>query len=250
MALQEELEAQGNWLFRYRGVLPLLVLLIGATIYIWTEINPENFFLEDTPYEIYYNMCCLCISLLGLAVRIYTVGHTPRNTSGRNTKGQVAETLNTTGMYSIVRHPLYLGNFLMWLGPALITGNFWFIVAFCLFFWLYYERIMFAEEKFLQRKFGAAYTDWAKETPAFLPAFKKFKRPSLCFSCKKVFKKEKNGLAAIFLIFAIFNITGALIDGQKHFNYVVIGLCILSLLLYAVLKYLKTRTSWLNEAGR
>lgn len=250
MALKEELEKQGTWLFRYRGVLPLIVLGIGMAIYLWTEVYPQNFILEDTPYEIYYNMCCLMISLLGLAIRIYTVGHTPQNTSGRNTKTQVAERLNTTGIYSVVRHPLYLGNFLMWLGPALVTGNFWFIVAFCLFYWVYYERIMFAEEQFLQRKFGEDYTIWAEQTPAFFPRWKNFKKPSLSFSWKKVLKKEKNGLAAIFLIFATFNITGELIEGDRHFNYVVITLCILSLLLYGVVKYLKKKTTVLNEAGR
>ncbi|WP_317038972.1 hypothetical protein ACF3NR_05840 [Vaginella massiliensis] len=52
-------------------------------------------------------------------------------------------------MYSMVRQPLYLSNFLMWIAPAMLTGNFWFIVAFCLFYWVYYERFMYAEEQFL-----------------------------------------------------------------------------------------------------
>ena len=34
-----------------------------------------------------------------------------KNTSGRNTHDQVADSLNTSGIYSIVRHPLYVGNF-------------------------------------------------------------------------------------------------------------------------------------------
>src|SRR5690554_7017051 len=124
MPLQEELEKQGVWLFRYRSILPVAILLIGTFLYLRTEIYPETFFLEDTPYELYYESVCLIISLAGLGIRIYTVGHTPQNTSGRNVKGQLADSLNTTGMYSIVRHPLYLGNFFMWLGPALMTGNF------------------------------------------------------------------------------------------------------------------------------
>lgn len=113
MSLQEELEKQGIWLFRYRGTLPLIVLLIGTILYLRTEIYPETFFLEETPYEIYFEMLCLLVSLFGLAIRVYTVGYTPRNTSGRNIKKQVADKLNTTGIYSIVRHPLYLGNFFM-----------------------------------------------------------------------------------------------------------------------------------------
>jgi len=115
MALQEEFEKQGIWLFKYRSFLPLIVLSIGTVLYLRTEIYPETFILKETPYEIYYEMFALSISLIGLFIRIYTVGYTPKNTSGRNTKqGQVAETLNTTGIYSIVRHPLYVGNLLMW----------------------------------------------------------------------------------------------------------------------------------------
>ena len=154
MALQEEFEKQGLWLFTYRSILPLIILVIGTILYLRTEIYPETFVLEETPYEIYYETICLLVSLFGLVIRIYTVGHSAKNTSGRNTEQQVADSINTTGIYSAVRHPLYLGNFFMWLGPAMLTGNFWFIIAFGLFYWVYYERIMFAEEQFLRKKFG------------------------------------------------------------------------------------------------
>ena len=36
MALQEELELQGNWLFRYRSILPITILSIGVLCYIYT----------------------------------------------------------------------------------------------------------------------------------------------------------------------------------------------------------------------
>ncbi len=53
MALQEEFEKQGAWLFRYRGVLPLIILFAGAIFYIDTIINPDTLFLAklyDTNY--------------------------------------------------------------------------------------------------------------------------------------------------------------------------------------------------------
>lgn len=159
MALQEEMEKQGVWLFKYRSFLPLIILLIGTVLFIRTEMYPETFILKNTAYEIYFEMFCLFISLIGLAIRIDIVGYTPKNTSGRNTSEQIADTLNTTGMYSIVRHPLYIGNFLMWLGVSMLAGNFWFIIAFCLLYWVYYERIMFAEEQFLRKKFGQQYLE-------------------------------------------------------------------------------------------
>ena len=251
MALQEEFEEQGKWLFKYRGILPIFIFVIGTFLYLRTEFYPETFFLEETPYEIYFETLCLLISLFGLAIRVFTVGYTPANTSGRNTaEGQVADELNTSGIYSTVRHPLYLGNFFMWLGPAFMTGNFWFIVAFCFFYWIYYERIMFAEEQFLRRKFNTIYTDWAQHVPAFIPNFKNYKKPNLKFSWKKVLKKEKNGLFAVFLIFCAFDVAGELIGNKTDFNYFLIGGCVLTMFLYIVLKYLKYNTNVLNEAGR
>ena len=251
MALQEEFEQQGNWLFRYRGILPVLILFVGIAVFIQIKLNPETSFLGEISCEIYYETGCLLVSLLGLFIRIYTVGHTPANTSGRNTDaGQVAETLNTTGIYSIVRHPLYLGNFLMWLGIALLTCSLWFVIAFCLFYCIYYERIMFAEEQFLRRKFGAIYIQWAEKTPAFLPKFSTFIRPSLPFSWKKVLKKEKNGFLALFLIFSGLDIAGELIEKQGDYNYFFGAMCLISIISYCVLKYLKKKTQLLNEQNR
>lgn len=250
MALQEELEEQGNWLFKYRSYLPLIVLVIGAVLYVRTEIYPETFILEGTPYEIYYETIALIVGLIGLSIRVYTVGHTPQNTSGRNTNEQIADTLNTTGMYSILRHPLYLGNFLMWFAPAMLTGNFWFLIAFVLFYWVYYERIMYAEEQFLRGKFGEEYLSWSKNVPAFVPNFKNFQKSNLSFSWKKVLKKEKNGLFALFLIFCVFDVSGELIQNTTNYNYFVLGMTALTGFSYILLRYLKKNTELLNELNR
>lgn len=250
MALQEELEAQGNWLFRYRGTLPLIILIVGLAVFVVQKLHPDLnklSYLSSTDWWVYL---CLAVGLLGQIVRIYTVGHTPRNTSGRNIAKQIAETLNTTGMYSMVRHPLYVGNFLMWLGPAMLTANIWFVVSFVLFFWVYYERIMFAEEQFLRRKFGEAYLTWSNERPAFVPKLSAYKKSDLPFSWKKVIKKEKDGIAATFAIFASFNILGALLDNGDSFNMFLIGAAAVSLVYNLVIKIIKRKTSLLHEEGR
>jgi len=75
-------------------------------------------------------------------------GYAPRGTSGRHTLRQEAKRLNSSGMYSLLRHPLYLGNALMWLGISLFVHVWWVVVISMLIFWIYYERIMFAEEEF------------------------------------------------------------------------------------------------------
>ncbi|HRS53931.1 MAG TPA: DUF1295 domain-containing protein [Bacteroidales bacterium] len=114
MGLYEEFVRTGNFLFKNRSFIPLFLYVIATIAII---ISP---FEICTFNNVWWSMLCFAISIFGLIIRALTIGYTPAGTSGRNTKeGQIAETLNTTGMYSIVRHPLYLGNFIMWLGLIL-----------------------------------------------------------------------------------------------------------------------------------
>jgi protein-S-isoprenylcysteine O-methyltransferase Ste14 len=251
MALQEEFESQGNWLFRYRSFLPLIILVIGWMLYLRRELHPEEFTLYSPELDTYFLAAGLGVGLLGLFIRIYTVGHTPRNTSGRNTKeGQVADTLNQTGIYSLVRHPLYLGNYLMWLGPAVYTGHVWFMIGFTFMYWVYYERIMFAEEQFLRKKFGKTYLDWSAKVPAFVPKLSGFVKPEYSFSWKKVLRKEKNGLFALFTIFCAFDISGELLKHEDQFNPFLLVMTGVTGVLYLILKLLKKKTAVLTEADR
>jgi hypothetical protein len=130
-------------------------------------------------------------------VRVATVGFVPKDTSQRNRARPQAEALNTTGFYSVVRHPLYLGNYLMWLGVALFPRVWWAPVIVSLVFWLYYERIMFAEEEYLRRRFGEAYSEWAAVTPAFLPRPQGWRPPAERFCPLTVLRREHSGLLAL-----------------------------------------------------
>ncbi|MFD2586207.1 methyltransferase family protein [Croceitalea marina] len=247
MALQEELKTQGDFLFKNRSYLPLIILVIGLSVFIHSEY--QNKIIDNRIPEL-FNYIWLSISLFGLYIRVVTVAHTPKNTSGRNTKeGQIAEQLNTTGIYSIVRHPLYLGNFFMWLGVAMLTNNTWFVIAFILLYAFYYERIMYAEESFLIQKFGDTYLDWAKNTPAFIPSFKYYQKAKYPFSIKKALKKEKNGLAAVFLIFWVFSFTGKMVKGKAiEFEFWFYG-ALASTMIYIVLKIVK-KQKLLDEINR
>ena len=241
MALQEDMRQQGNWLFKYRSYLPLFILVIGLALYILKEFNLNFILGQETTYEFIYNFICLGIGLLGLYIRFHVVGYAAENTSGKNTAEQKADTVNSTGFYSIVRHPLYLGNFLMRLSAAMLIANIWFILVFCLVYWVYYERIMYAEEAYLRDKFGDSYLNWANTVPTFFPRCKNYRKPSLPFNWMKAIKSEKNSFAALTLIFCLFDIIGQIITQRYNFNYVFIGLSIFSLLMYVVIKILKVR---------
>ncbi|WP_339833828.1 isoprenylcysteine carboxylmethyltransferase family protein [uncultured Flavobacterium sp.] len=250
MALQEELEQQGIWLFRYRGVLPIIILAVGLLLFLQTEMHPETFYLKNSPFELYFEMFCLGVSLLGLLIRIFVIGYVPKNTSGRTVKTQVADSLNTTGIYSLVRHPLYLGNYFMWLGLAMMSENFWFAVAFTLLYWVYYERIMFSEEKFLRSKFGENYLKWAEKVPAFVPDFKNFVKPNLTFSWKKVVRKEINGLFLLILIFFFYDYLGILTENQTDLNPFLLYSLIILIFVIVVIKIIKKKTDLLKQENR
>ncbi len=250
MALIEEFDKSGNWLFRWRSYLPLVLYVLAALV----MLSGQDKDMDHTSFK--WSMICLGISLFGLLIRAIAVGFAPKATSGRNTKeGQVAEVLNTKGIYSTVRHPLYLGNFFMWLGIILFVGNWWFSLVCCLLFWVYYERIMFAEEFFLRGKFGQVYLNWAEKVPSFIPNLTKWSSADMGFSLKNVLKREYSGFFAIFLSFA-------LIDAMK--NYLIyrswdieflmtkhwMYLLIISFAIMITLRSLKHYTTVLNEAGR
>ena len=75
MALQEDMRRQGNWLFKYRGILPIIILLIGFGLYLLKETNPKTILGEGTVQELIYNFTCLAIGFLGLFIRVHVVGH-------------------------------------------------------------------------------------------------------------------------------------------------------------------------------
>ena len=247
MELNKQMECQGNWLFKYRGILPLIVFLLGLFIFLRNESNPSHWMVEGTDYEIFYEITCLLVSLAGFFIRVYTVGYTPPNTSGRNTERQVADVLNTKGIYSIMRNPLYVGNFFMWLGIAMLTGNLWFIIAFILLYFLYYERIIFTEERFLISKFGDDYLKWAAKTPIAFPNFSNFSKNDHAFNWRKVLRQEKNGFAAVFLIFCLFEVLGELVKVQSDYNLILLAAGALSVLIYGILKFIKYNTKLLQD---
>lgn len=153
-----------------------------------------------------WEVFCLVVAFAGLAVRAFTVGQVPHRTSGRNTLEQVADSLNTAGMYSVVRHPLYLGNFLTWLGIALFPQSFLVALVAVMAFALYYERIMFAEEQFLREKFRDQFRAWAERTPAFFPRLSQWKPSPVPFSWKRVLRREYSGFFAIVVTFTAFDV--------------------------------------------
>ncbi len=246
MPLREEMEASGQWLFRQRSFLPLL---LGVLFF----FALQDFHYPDGRRDLdrWWKIGCLAVALGGVGLRVLTIGRVPFGTSGRNTQKQVARELNTTGMYSLVRNPLYLGNFLIWLGVCLLPRVGWFSLLTCLLFWLYYERIIFAEEEFLRRQFGDAFLEWAARTPAFIPRFRGWTPSPLPFSWRTVVRREYSTVFAVVAVFFLLEVLTAslaerrlvLDPGWTRFFLVGAGL-------YLIIRVIKKKTALLQEAGR
>lgn len=246
MSLIREFESTGNLLFRYRSYIPLFLYIIVIPV-IWLETN-EFFNFENWVW----GLACFMVSMSGQLVRALTIGYTPQNTSGRNTKaGQVAEDINTKGMYSIVRHPLYLGNFLMWLGLILYVGSLEFLIFSVFFFWIYYERIMFAEEAFISKKFGESFYKWAEKVPSFIPKSLRWEKTKLHFSFKNILKREYHGFYAIIISFALVNFLKHLFTYKTaNINLFWLIVLIVGSIIYFSLRIIVKRTSILHVRGR
>jgi protein-S-isoprenylcysteine O-methyltransferase Ste14 len=194
MALVHSLEKNGNKLFKYRGQIPVILFVLAVPVIYFTDVT--CILKNEKLYYILFGVA-IAMSIAGQVIRAIAIGTSNKNTSGRNTsEGQVAEALNTKGIYSTVRHPLYLGNYFMWIGIVAFTFNIYFFIIVSLMFWLYYERIMFAEERFLERKFGDDYVNWSNRVPAFWPSMKNYEKGDISFSMKTILRREYAGISA------------------------------------------------------
>ena len=78
--------------------------------------------------------------------------------------------LITSGLYKYVRHPRYTGMISAVVGACVITQTkfAWIVSAIWCAFVLF---SIFLEEREMRHRFGAAYEDYSRATPRFLPRF-------------------------------------------------------------------------------
>lgn len=98
------------------------------------------------------------IAALGQLWRIYAAGVIHKN-----------RRLATTGAYSLVRHPLYLGNFLILWGFTLAAGNWILALVVAAFFAFYYPAAIRYEDFKLKELFGEEWSAWSAGIPAMFP---------------------------------------------------------------------------------
>lgn len=185
----------GRWLFRWRGLTPVPIVLLLLGLAGWTLRHPTVSPGTDWRFAI----VGLALCLVGQGLRAWVRGGVRLETSNQG-RALSAGALNRAGAYRFTRNPLYLGNLLLTAGlllqlesvPALFIG--------LGFFFFEYHFIVRAEEAFLRSRFGDAYASFLAEVPRFWPRLRPAAVPSeaapLRFDAGRVLRTEHNGAAA------------------------------------------------------
>jgi protein-S-isoprenylcysteine O-methyltransferase Ste14 len=105
------------------------------------------------------------VVLLGVAIRIWARGHLDRRTR-----------LTQTGPYRFVRHPLYVGSFLIGLGISAMLGRWFAPPLFAVTYLAMYLPKAIREDRYLLGKYGAEYQAYQSRVGAVFPRL--FSRPA------------------------------------------------------------------------
>ena len=112
-------------------------------------------FARPTPPTILYGAI---VGGIGLFVRALAAGHLHKQ-----------EVLTVTGPYAYTRNPLYLGSAILTLGAAIATHSWISAAILCAYFALFYTFVMRREERELALQHGAAFAEYSRAVPLFLP---------------------------------------------------------------------------------
>jgi hypothetical protein len=175
----------GRYLYRARPYTP-----IPLVIYLVCFGRPEpSGFALSVPFI-----------LLGEIIRFWGVGHAGSLTRSRRIR---AKRLVTGGAFGHIRHPLYLGNFLLTVGFTLMAQPPmpWSLVVIVLLFAFQYGAIAYAEERFLESEYGQDYLDYKRSVPAFYPRLKPYSAgPRQRTDLAMAWRSERSSLIAMALM--------------------------------------------------
>jgi protein-S-isoprenylcysteine O-methyltransferase Ste14 len=150
-------QSLGGWFVSF-----LLEVLIFAQLFSLVTIIPIR---VD---KLLIQVIGVCMCLLGIVVSIVARKQLGINWShAADYQIKKGHQLITTGMYKYVRHPIYLGLALSWIGAEMVAGSYLFISFFALFVALYMQGKR--EEKIHLAHFGEKYKDYMKHTKMLIP---------------------------------------------------------------------------------
>ena len=153
---------------------------------------PGNQNVEPTPLW----LSGAALGLAGEAVRLWAVHHIGVISRTRSDR---LGPLVSTGPFSFVRNPLYLGNIALWVGLAVSARLFWMVPLILLVLGLEYHAIVRWEEHVLTARLGDSYRAYAARVPRWVPTCAPIKAASnpAAYSWRETFFSERGTLVAI-----------------------------------------------------
>ena len=142
----------GATLFRNRSWLP--VLFIGVPLLVPGRMSTAAWIVGAI------------VVVTGEGIRLAGVAAAGTVTRRRS---RTVQRLVTYGVFAWVRNPLYVGNFLIWMGFTIISGVYWFLPLAIVIFAFEYSLIVRYEEGVLESIFGAEYLAYKRSTPRWFP---------------------------------------------------------------------------------
>jgi len=79
-----------------------------------------------------------------------------------------ANSLQTKGIYSISRNPMYVSLVFVYTGLSFLTGNWWNLILLPLLLLIVQEYIIKREEKYLERRFGQEYLNYKSKVKRWI----------------------------------------------------------------------------------
>ena len=110
----------------------------------------------------------LGVVLIALGESIRLAGVAAAGTVTRR-RSRTVQRLVTYGIFAWMRNPLYVGNFLIWMGFTVISDVLWFLPVAIVLFAVEYTLIVKYEEGVLESIFGAEYLAYKHRTPRWFP---------------------------------------------------------------------------------
>ena len=148
--------------------------LIGALVMAVTQPRAGFFAPRLWPFGTATYASSFVMVALGLAFTVWARVHL-----GTNWSAHVARKLDPelvrSGPYAWVRHPIYSGLLLAFLGLVVGRGDVGALLG-CALMWYGFLRKLRIEERWLQQTFGDAYTRYRAEVPGLLPWPSSYKR--------------------------------------------------------------------------
>jgi protein-S-isoprenylcysteine O-methyltransferase Ste14 len=151
-----------------QAILWIVIVASATACFFIANSQSPNIFPDDLHARRLLRAAALLVLILGLAVR-WTAILTLGRAFSANVAIRDAQQLRTTGLYSVIRHPSYLGMEIIFLAIGLFAGN-WLALAFIIIpttaAVLYRIHV---EEIALRSAFGQQYADYARTTKRLIP---------------------------------------------------------------------------------